>query len=117
MFYQPFFQLYSVLFPLVPEKVIFISQVMSAEGQTSADFLGLLLCLLEFPGVFFVLFCFLGSGAESSFRPWSLWTGSVALIAQVIDQIKESTVIPPLSVLRDGCRWPRAGGRQGYVSV
>lgn len=32
-------------------------------------------------------------GAESSFRPWSLWTGSVALLAQVIDQI-ESTVMP-----------------------
>lgn len=34
-------------------------------------------------------------GAESSFRPWSLSTGSVALIAQVIDQMKESTVISP----------------------
>lgn len=55
-------------------------------------------------------------GAESSFRPWSLWTGSVALIAQVIDQIKESTVIP-LSELRDSCHRLKVGGRQGYVSV
>lgn len=65
---------------------------MSAEGQTSGGFLDLLLCLLELPGV---LWGGRGEGAESSFRPWSLWTGSVALIAQVTDQMNESTVIPP----------------------
>lgn len=90
----------------------FIFQMMSAEGQTRGRFfLDLLLCLLELPGVL------QGSGAESSFRPRSLWTGSVALIAQVIDQIKESTVIPLSVLLRDGCRWLKVGGRQGYVSV
>lgn len=74
-------------------------------------FKDLLLCLREFP----VFILFYRQLAESSFRPWSLWTGSVALIAQVIDQ-KESTVIP-LDVLRDSCHWLMVGGRQGYVSV
>lgn len=45
--------------------------------------------------VLFYLFLCSGSGAESSFRPWSLWTGSVALIAQVAVQMLESTVMPP----------------------
>lgn len=105
------FQLCSVFIPFYGRKGRFIFQMMSAEGQTSGRFLDLLLCLLELPGVFARQ-----SGAESSFRPWSLWTGSVALIAQVIDQIKESTVIP-LSELRDSCHRLEVGGRQGYVSV
>lgn len=59
---------------------------------------------------------------QSTFRPRSLWTGSVALIAQVTDQIKESTVIhPPNSqCLGWGRRWLlllKVGGRQAYVSV
>lgn len=101
---------------------------MSVEGQTSwRVFLDLLLCLLELPGVFFAR---QSRGAESSFRPWSLWTGSVALIAQVTDQIKESTVIPPTPPPHPllqcaegrggggGCHWLKVGGgRQGYVSV
>lgn len=85
------------LFPVLPcfiwfdaRKGHFILQMMSADGQASGRFLLPLLCLIELPGGFFARW----SGAESSFRPWSLWTGSVALLAQVIDQIKESTVIP-----------------------
>lgn len=80
--------------------------VMSAEGQMTGIclvFKDLLLCLREFP----VFILFSRQLAESNFRPWSLWTGSVTLIAQVIDQ-KESTVIPPR---RAEGQLPLAGGR------
>lgn len=68
----------------------------------------LLLCLREFSFLNFILF--FRKSAETSFRPWSLWTGSVALIAQVIDQ-KESTVIPSMCWGTAAIGWWSAGGR------
>lgn len=109
--------LLSTFFPILycfisfnARKGNFIFQMMSAEGQTSGRFLVLLLCLLETPGVF------ARQSGQSLALDLGHWTGSFALIAQVIDQIKESTVIT-LSVLRDGCHWLTESGRQGYVSV
>lgn len=67
--------------------------------------------------VFFFLFFLRGCGVESSFRLWSPTTGSVALIAQVADQIKESTVMPRPQCDRVTAVGWQEGGRQGQVSV
>lgn len=91
IFYQPLFPVLQCFISFNAREGHFISQMMSAQGQTSSRFLDLVSCVYQNSQVF----CD-AVGAESSFRPWSLCTGSVALIAQVIDQIKESTVMPPL---------------------
>jgi len=108
LFYQPSLQLLGVFYTLKGHHFIF--RMLPAEGQKSSRFLDLL--FTGTPG------CFVRQwGAESSLRPWSLWTGSVALIAQVADQIKESTVMPQQRADGAGCHWLKVGGRQGRVSV
>lgn len=103
-----FFHFCSVLSSL-PARVILFSRQCLQRAKWVADFL--ILCLLELPGVL------QGSRAESSFRPWSLSTGSVSLVAQVIWPPWTVYCDFPLSELRDSCHWLKVGGRQGYVSV
>lgn len=70
--------------------------------------LALLFCLRELPALLF------SARVESSFRPSPLWTGSVALIAQVIDQTR---VYCDDLAAEDGCHWPTVCRGRGLVSV
>lgn len=70
--------------------------------------LALLFCLRELPALLF------SARVESSFRPSPLWTGSVALIAQVIDQTR---VYCDDLAAEDGCRWLTVCRGRGLVSV